>query len=85
MGDSRRDVPDGRDLREIHTHGTVAGFAHGGYMGFEQAALAKPARRREPNRDAVGGGILQLVELTSPVDQVGTGHRTLIDERIHRA
>ena len=84
VGDPRRDVPHGRDLGEINPHRTVAGFAHGGYMSFKQTALAKPTRRRESNRDAVGGGVLQRVELASPVDEVGAGHGPLIDERIHR-
>jgi len=84
VGDPRRDISHGRDLGEINPHCTVPGFAHGRYMSFKQTALSKPTRRRESNRDAVGGSVLQRIELASPVDEVRAGHGPLIDERIHR-
>lgn len=83
-GDPGRDVADGGDLGEVDSHGTVTGIAHASDVGIQEAALAKAARSRKPNCDSVGGRALQVVELSSPVDQVRRRDWALVIERIHR-
>jgi hypothetical protein len=85
MGDPSGDVTHRCDLGEIYPHRPMPGFAHSGDMRFKQTALAKSAGGGKSNGDAIGGRILQRIELRSAVYELSPRHRALIEKRIHRA
>lgn len=75
LGHPCRDVCNGCDLGEVDPNGSVANGAHCMDVRVDEARLSKAAGCGEADRNPVGRGTLESVELIAAVDQASWGDR----------